>query len=710
MSRIRWQVHLVEKGARAVSPVLRRGALLGSLALTLTGVALAGVAMFAASALALTPPIALDAPDNGTPPLIAYDPSTSTTYVAWEDPHFPGVDLCVLSGGSSGCSGGEPVLLEDDKYVGYTSTNRPGLGGLVVLPGGEAVVIGTPVATGSIAWASPAGGAAFLSGNHGLQNGGQFISPVSLYYTFGNAVALSSTDVGLLDDYGNFFSDSPFAGPESPNPAATTNQDGQYPRKALDTDGPEIAAEPAPAPAAAGTDVVVGVGSNNSSAQLTPSGCLNDAASGYGVSVGKVEGTSKAAGTLNHEGLPPYQLLACSAEAPVLAQGGEDGIGVLEEEGSAISGAGSDYSLDYRPFVATATGGTFGAPVELADVTGEVLDGVDTVDLSEDSGTGVYALWEDGRTVIDYSGNGGASWEGPVVSPIPYTAQGVIVGIGAGNAEIAYIQNPGTGEQVFLQPVNYAALVAESTPAPSPSSTPTAAADTVTTVQTSGTANGASLTISAGTIGESDRATITGANGAIATGTVSYGLFTSSSCTAASEVYHPGTTSVSAGVAGASAGVPTALSPGKYYWQAYYSGDPSNVPNLSACGSEVLTVVPATTIGGSGSSTGTTVTITVTCEATPCTVTVTITVPSSSASATVASKKKAKAVTLASGKFTILTKGSKKLTVHLTKAGRKLLGAHHGRLSAKVLVADKTEGGTVLTTRTIKFTPAKHKK
>ncbi len=302
------------------------------------------------------------------------------------------------------------MLLEDSKYVGYSETNRPGLGGLVVLPNGEAVVIGTPVSTGSIAWASPAGGAAFLSGDHGLQNGGQFISPVSLYRTGGNAVALSNTDVGLLDDYGNFFSDSPFAGPESPNPAVSTNAGDQYPRKALDTDGPEIAAEPAPPPAAAGTDIVVGVGSNNSSAQLTPAGCLNDAATGYGVSVGQVDGTSKATGTLNKEGLPAYQLLACSAEAPVLAQGGQDGIGALEEEGSAISGAGSDYQLDYRPFAATATGGSFGAPVELADVTGEVLDGVDSLDLSEDSNTGVYALWESGRAVLDYSSNGGATW------------------------------------------------------------------------------------------------------------------------------------------------------------------------------------------------------------------------------------------------------------------------------------------------------------
>lgn len=469
MSRIHWQAPTVGNGF--LRPALRRGTLLGALAISLTSLVVVGAAALAASAASATP-IVLDAPDNGEPPLIAYDPSTQTTYVAWSDPHFPGVDLCVLPADATACETGAPVLLEDDKYPVYTELNHPWLGGLVVLPNGEAVVIGTPVSTGSVAWASPAGGAAFLSGNHGLQNGGAFISPVSLFYTFGNAVAISDTDVGLLDDYGNFFSDSPFAGPESPNPPAATNPGGQYPRKAEDTDGPELAAEPAPPPAAASTDIVVGVGANNSAAQLTPSGCLNDAATGYGVSAGKVDGTSKATATLNKESLPAYQLLACSAEAPVLAQGGIDGIGVLEEEGNAIDGAGSDYQLDYRPFVATATGGSFGPAVELADVTGEVLDGVDALDLSEDSGTGVYALWEDGRTVLDYSSNGGASWDGPVPTPVPYTAHGVIVGTGGGNAEIAYDENPGTGTQVFLQSMNYAALVAANTPAPTPAPAP----------------------------------------------------------------------------------------------------------------------------------------------------------------------------------------------------------------------------------------------
>jgi len=434
-----------------------------ALAAALAGGALAAIALLPACALATTP-IALDAPGNGGPPLIAFDSTTQTTYVAWADPHLPGVDLCIVPTGATACEGGTAVLLTDSSYPGYSSDNRPGLGGLVILPGGTVVVIGTPVSRGSIAWASPAGGAAFLSSTQGLQNGGKFISPVSLFYAFGNAVALGATDVGLLDDYGNFFSDSPLSTQSPAIPAENSNPGGQYGRKALATDGPEIAAEVAPAPAPAGSEIVVGVGQNDSSSELTPPGCLNDAATGYGLSVGLVNGTSKAAGTLNGAGLPAYHLLACSAAAPVLASGGQDGIGVLEEEGSTFSGAGSADTLDYRPFIATATGGTFGAPVQLADVTSETLNGVNTLDVADDVGTGVYATWSDHQgLVLDYSANGGATWQAPAVVPAPAAGsqgEAVIAGAGAGAARIAYTSNPGTGTQVFLQPVNYAEVAA----------------------------------------------------------------------------------------------------------------------------------------------------------------------------------------------------------------------------------------------------------
>ena len=699
-------------GSASLSRRLRGACLAAGMALALVGGAMAGAALLPASASATPAPIALDAPDNGTPPLVAYSPADGYTYVAWSAPDNQnegnGVDLCVLPPGTSGCAGGSPVLLTDTNTaaLGTNSSNTIGLGGLVVLPvSGEVVVLGTPVEEGTVAWASPPGGAAFLTGDGGLQNDGNFISPVSLFYTKNNAVGINGTDVGIFDSYDHFysyFSDSPFAGPETPStlPSNTgnANNGGQFDDQG-DTQGPVIAAQPAPPPAAAGTYIVVGAGANNSSNETTPTGCINDAATGYGVDVG----TTGASSTLDSQGLQPngFGLLACSAEDPTLVSGGQDGIGVLEEEGSAISGAGSDWQMDYRPFIATATGGSFGAPVELADITSEVLDGVDAVNVSEDSGTGVYAFWEDGNTVLDYSGNGGASWEGPVASPIPYTANGVIAGVGDGAAEIAYVDNPGTGAQVFIQLVSYQQLVAEANKPTSPAPTSTA----VSTSQTSGTTSGSDISIPDGTVGETDQATISGANAGTASGTAHYGLYSSSTCSTASKVLES-TATVALGKAAPSAPVTTALATGKYYWQASYSGNTTNLPSESTCGSEVLTVTPAATVGGSGTSTSSSLTFTISCAA-ACTVTVTVELPTASAARK--SKKKPKPVTLAKGTFTLPNGGTKKLTLHLTKAGRKVFAAHHGRLSASVLLSETIDGHTILSTKTVKFTPAKHK-
>ena len=133
------------------------------------------------------------------------------------------------------------------------------------------------------------------------------------------------------------------------------------------------------------------------------------------------------------------------------------------------------------------------------------------------------------------------------MTPVPYTAHGVIVGIGGGNAEIAYDENPGTGTQVFLEAVNYQQLA----------EAPTA----IATTQTSGTTSGASITIPDGTVGEYDKATITGANAGSATGTLDYGLYSSSSC-AASSLLLSSTSTVTGGVAGPSPVLPSRSSRG----------------------------------------------------------------------------------------------------------------------------------------------------
>jgi hypothetical protein len=670
-------------------------------------VASAMVALATLPAAAAAAPVALDAPDNGTPPLVAYAPSDGYTYVAWSAPdnqnNGNGVDLCVLAPDATSCAGGGPVLLTDTNTgaLGTNSSNTIGVGGLVILPtSGEVVVLGTPVETGTVAWASPPGGAAFLSGDNGLQNQGNFISPVSLFYTTNNAVAISSTDVGIFDSYDHsysYFSDSPFDGPETPStlaqdpcpsdpsagPEGNANNCGQFDDQG-DTLGPVIAAEPAPAPAPAGTEIVVGAGANVSSNEATPTGCVNYAATGYGVDVG----TTGASGTLNSQGLQPngFGLLACAAEEPTLASGGQDGIGVLELEGSGVSGAGSFYALDWRPFQATPTGGSFGAPAQVV----QLPSSPDDLDVTEDSGTGVYALYSDGGLHVDYSGNGGATWFPPVLVPQPTNgeiANPTIAGVGKGTVEIAFTNDPGTGTQTFLEAVD----------AIPP--TPTM----ISTVQTSGTTTGPDITIPAGTIGESDTATISGTQASSATGTVDFALYDNSSCTG-TPVFS-GSATATAGVASIADDASPGLLPGNYYWKADYAGNSTNDASASTCGSEVLTVGPAASASSSGSSSGSTVTFTISCAA-ACSVTVTVELPPGGARDASTARKR-KTVKLASGSFKLKAKGSHKLSLKLTAAGKSQLKKHHGKLTALLLTVDKTAHGTFKTTSTLKITKRK---
>ena len=606
MSRIHWQAPTV--GHRFLRLALRRAALLGALAVALTSGALAGIAALATPALA-SAPIALDVPNNGAAPMATYDPVSNVTFIAWEDPQstpYGAIDLCVLPSAATSCLGaggsstGGPVELTIT-HAQNPAVSTLSLGGLTVLPNGDVVLTGQEVYGGSFAWESPGDGSAFLAGGQGLENSAKVISPVSLFYTPDNVVALSDTDVALLDDYGNFFSDSPFAGPETPatlpnsntNPPPAGGSSTVYPRKALGTNGPEIAAEPLPAPAAAGSDIVVGVGDNFGGPNVQLSDCVNGDAvgTGYGVDVGKV-GASSAAGYLNAQNsagdsIPAYTGLACNAETPVLAspEGGTQGIGVLENEGDGLDG-GTEYSLDYRPFAinSSANGGSFsGTPALVANLAGAAGN----IDVVDDSTDGVYAMWSTNNLYVNYSSDGGASWGPPVEIPEPATGEighPVITALGGGEFLLAYDNNVGSGTQTFLEAFSYQAL----------EQAPTA----ISTTQTSGTTSGAEITIPAGTIGESDTATITGKNASSADGTVDFALYDNASCSG-TPVFS-GAATAAGGVASIANDSSAALSPGKYYWQAAYSGNSTNDPSVSACGSEVLTVAATATVPNSG--------------------------------------------------------------------------------------------------------------
>jgi hypothetical protein len=389
----------------------------------------------------------------------------------------------------------------------------------------------------------------------------------------------------------------------------------------------------------------------------------------------------------------------CNVEDPAVA-GGPSGFGVLEQNTATND-------IVYHTFDQAKE--NFDTPqVTIAANASELYPSV-----SQDGAGGVYATFllggGGGQISLAYSSNGGATWTGPATlyPDADLGANELKSSVGpTGQGWAAWFDNGSVYAQQFV--------ASDAIPPPSP-----ATATTLTTTQTAAGATGASLTVPAGTIGETDRATLAGTNAASATGTVTYGLYSSSGCTSSGEVFHGGTAAVAGGVAAPSAPVTTALAPGDYYWQAAYSGDSKNLASTSACGAEVLTVVPAVVIEGSGSSSGGAVTITVSCPSSePCSVTVTITGTEVTIvfKASAARKKRVKltkTVTIASGKFTIPGKESKKLTLHLTKAGKRLLGRNHGHLKAKVLVSDKTPAGAELTTRTISITAVKkhkHKK
>ena len=316
-----------------------------------------GLAALPASALAVAP-IALDKAGNGAAPLIAYDPTSQTTFVAWNAPQSTGIDLCVLPAGANACSGGGPQLLLDQPVY---PMSPPTLDALVVLAGGGVAVIGDDF--GEIAWTSPGSGSAFMTGGQGLEDSGNHISLTDLSRDPDNVAPLSSTDVAMLGGVGaDNFEDTALAGgsPTLTFPNANQNGLGEFPGKAFGVNGTELAAEPAPAPAPAGTEIVVGVSDNSNGPNTALTGCLKQFGTGYGVSVGQVDGTSTGAGTLNADPLPGYGVLACSAAEPVLVSG-QDGIGVVEVEGDGFDGTGSTYIIDYRPFDATSSGGSFGA-------------------------------------------------------------------------------------------------------------------------------------------------------------------------------------------------------------------------------------------------------------------------------------------------------------------------------------------------------------
>ena len=115
-------------------------------------------------------------------------------------------------------------------------------------------------------------------------------------------------------------------------------------------------------------------------------------------------------------------------------------------------------------------------------------------------------------------------------------------------------------------------------------------------------------------------------------------------------------------------------------------------------------------LGGGGSSNGKTITITVTCESPPCTFTITITETSAQQSSiSRTERKKARPKSLAHGKVTVHKHGTQKVTLGLTKAGKKFMAAHHGTVKLLAAVSQTIAGHERHLTKTIKVKISKHK-
>jgi hypothetical protein len=701
-----WGGHPGSSRTRIGLPALRRAVLTAALAGALMLVS-------AGAALAAGAPVNIGTPFSSGPPSVAVD-AAGDAVVAWantKDLSPVTVDIvqyCVLPVAATGCVHSGNLT---------PAGNASHIDGVQTLVDGSTIVIladvfgaASPGFEPVQEWQSTDGGATFTQPNGGqsVTNGNQSADTVPLNGVImpgANTLGFGWETAGSDPPTFNAFPlTSPPVCSEAPSgcPAGFAKLEPPTNPDTVGNGGGQVAAESGTSPG------VLGVYSTDNT--NGPFGCSNSQTVPFGTAF--AFGTGNQVAGSNDYNISPgtagsaWQTALtqgdCNVEFYAVA-GGPSGFGVLED--NDLTGMTVYHAFD----PATQR---FDTPMVTVSTKGEQDPAI-----SQDDAGGVYATdlstGGGGPVVVAYSFNGGKTWSGPNTLNAN-SDQGInhvtsMVG-GTGQGWAAWLDNG----SVFAQSFTAADSVLPPTPV------------TIATSQTAGTTFGSSITIPAGTIAETDRATIAGANAASATGTMTYTLYSKPSCTAANAVFHGGTVAVTAGADSPSFGVPIALPEGKYYWQAVYSGNAGTIfgtvgndPASSACGSEVLNVVPAATIGANATSNGQELTMSVSCTSVPCSGKLTLSVTEKLAAkanlAGVARKKKAKTktITIGSGKFTIKTKGSKKLKVGLSKAGKSFVAGQHGSIKVKAIVSEKIHGRTELVTRTIKVKisqPKKHHK
>jgi hypothetical protein len=637
--------------------------------------------VFAASALAVSgTPIDVGTPLASGPPSVAVD-ATGTAYVAWANtkdlPPASGDTLqyCVIPAGAVGCSHAGTLVPAD---------GASHIDGAQVLVDGSTVVLLADVfgAQGATAeefepeqeWTSTDGGATFTN-----VDGGKSVTSAVVNADTEPLSAVIVPGTGVLGYGWNTAGQSPptfNAFPlSSPPECSVKSCPAGFAKLAPATQpdqignaGGQFASQQGASPgvlAVFNTDFTSGnVGCSNAS--TVPFGTAYAYASGdqspsndYNVSPGEPNSAWKVAITQ----------LDCNVDTPAVA-GGPSGFGVVENDDL------TDSTIYHRFDQSTLA---FDTPaVTIAN------EGSQDPAVNQDGAGGVYVTYRAGAggpIRVAYSYNGGTTWVESTLNPnTDNGADNVTSAVDAAGQGWATWTDNGS---VFVQRF----VAADAVPPP--------AATTLTTRQSSGTIGGASISIPAGTVGETDQATIAGASAATASGTVTYALYSQSSCAASSKVFDGGTQTVSAGVPGHSNAVTAALVPGRYYWQAGYSGNAStlitgagNAPSTSACGSEVLTVSSPVVISAHARiHQHKHVSVTVRCKKAPCTITIKILV------------KGKKGLVLARGTFKLKKTSLKELKIDLTDKGKSFLKSHHGKFSATISVSDKIGGHTVVTTK-----------
>jgi hypothetical protein len=665
--------------------------LLGGLA----AIALVLMSFGAASALAAASPVAVA---GGTQPgylSVAVD-SGGNAIAAWADKSNPGNDVvrwCVLPAGGGACSGGGS-LAPADGLAGFTYVY-----GTQVLVEGQTIVLLADVEVASTEyesiqeWQSTNGGQSFapVNGGKAVASGNtsadtQALSAVTL--PGGNNLGFGFDTSAEEPTFHAFSLTAPTLCGRATTP--TRNCADGYAKLAPTTDADQVGN--APGNFVANDDGVIGVFRTNTSTGNL--GCPG--ASPFGMAFVFGDGLQSPSNNYNvSPGSPntawrnPVTLADCGVDY-IAAGGGPSGFGVLED--NQLTGRTQYHHFD-------GTNNTFDTTPAVVSATGEQQPAV-----SQDSAGGVYATYLSGGiggpVSLSYSSDGGSTWTGPgTLSADPL---GGIAGLTSsvnpsGKGWAVWTENG----SVFAQPFTAADAKPSSSGAPPAAGSP--GSTTLTTKQKAGSQTGASITVPAGTVGETDQATLAGTNAAHAGGSVTYALYASSNCATSSAVARS-TVAVGGGSVPASTAVTATLAPGRYYWVVTYSGDSANGPSGSACGSEVLTVTPPDAIAPQATSDGKTLTVGVSCVEVPCEVNASATAPTASAKPSAAqARRKVKAVVLGKGKFKIKKKGTNKLTLKLSGPGRRYLAGKH-KAKVSLSVTQKIGGHSVVTRRTVTVT------